>query len=166
LGVQEINDYELSRFGCYLVAQNADPEKEMVAMAQGYFASKTREAELKPVAPDQKQLPAVTIHQYMEEARAWGLDTDPLIKSLITQRLAEELGSKALPAANIPVQVILTVRAHELGYPQSRIGSGVQLGSFVSKMLSPIGKTQHGRYPVNVYELTPELDEVIHAYFR
>lgn len=44
--VLEIKDYELSRFGCYLVAQNADPEKEMVAMAQGYFAAKVREAEV------------------------------------------------------------------------------------------------------------------------
>ena len=42
----EIKDYELSRFACYLVAMNADPEKEMVAMAQGYFAVKTREAEV------------------------------------------------------------------------------------------------------------------------
>jgi DNA-damage-inducible protein D len=48
LGVQEIKDFELSRLGCYTVAMNADPEKEMVALAQGYFAAKTREAELKP----------------------------------------------------------------------------------------------------------------------
>ena len=39
-------DFKLSRFACYLVAQNADPEKETVAMAQGYFAIKTREAEV------------------------------------------------------------------------------------------------------------------------
>jgi phage antirepressor YoqD-like protein len=44
-GSIEINDYELSRFGCYLVAQNADPEKEMVAQAQGYFATQTHKAE-------------------------------------------------------------------------------------------------------------------------
>lgn len=44
--VVEIDDYELSRFACYLVAMNADPEKEMVAMAQGYFAMQTRKAEV------------------------------------------------------------------------------------------------------------------------
>jgi hypothetical protein len=44
--VVEIEDYELSRFACYLVAMNADPEKEMVAMAQGYFALQTRKAEV------------------------------------------------------------------------------------------------------------------------
>jgi hypothetical protein len=44
--VVEIDDYELSRLACYLVAMNADPEKEMVAMAQGYFAMQTRKAEV------------------------------------------------------------------------------------------------------------------------
>lgn len=42
----EIQDYELSRFACYVVAMNADPEKEMVAMAQGYFAMQTRKSEV------------------------------------------------------------------------------------------------------------------------
>jgi hypothetical protein len=119
-----------------------------------------------PTEPVIRQLPPpVSIYQYMEISERWGLDTDPLIKSLITQRLAEELGSKILPAGNT-IQVILTVRAGELGYSQSQIGNGSQLGKFVSRMISPNGKTQHGRYPVNVYDLTPELDECIHAYFR
>jgi hypothetical protein len=101
----------------------------------------------------------------MSEARAWGLDSDPLIKSLITQRLAEELGSKVLPSST-QTQVILTVRAAELGYSQSQIGNGSQLGKFVSRLIPPNGKTQHGKYPVNVYDLTPELDEAIAAFFR
>ena len=45
-GVREIIDFELSRQMCYMVAMNADPEKEMVAMAQGYFAIQTRKAEV------------------------------------------------------------------------------------------------------------------------
>lgn len=49
--VVEITDYELSRLACYTVAMNADPEKEMVALAQGYFAAKTREAELAKQEP-------------------------------------------------------------------------------------------------------------------
>jgi hypothetical protein len=110
--------------------------------------------------------PAVSMHQYMVEIREWGLDSDPLIKSLITQRLAEELGGKALSSETITTQVILTVRAGELGYDHQVIGSGSQLGKFVSRIIHPVGKTQHGKYPVNVYELTPGLDDCIHAFFR
>jgi hypothetical protein len=110
--------------------------------------------------------PAVSLHQYMVEIREWGLESDPLIKSLVSQRVAEELGGKSLPSQSIPTQVILTVRAAELGYDQKSIGSGSQLGKFVSRLIEPVGKTQHGKYPVNVYELTPDLDDCIHAFFR
>lgn len=41
-------DYELSRFGAYLVAMNGDPRKPEVAAAQAYFAIRTREAEVAP----------------------------------------------------------------------------------------------------------------------
>ncbi|MEV0247903.1 BRO family protein [Nocardia sp. NPDC050712] len=43
-------DYELSRFGAYMVLMNGDPRKPKIAAAQQYFAIRTREAEVAPQA--------------------------------------------------------------------------------------------------------------------
>ena len=44
--VVNIQDYKLSRYICYLIVQNADPSKEVVALGQTYFAIQTRKQEL------------------------------------------------------------------------------------------------------------------------
>lgn len=43
---REVEDMHLSRYACYLVVQNADPTKEVVALGQTYFALQTRRQEL------------------------------------------------------------------------------------------------------------------------
>lgn len=58
---RKIDNYKLSRYACYLITQNADPRKEVVALGQTYFAIQTRkqellEDELKNLSEDDKRI--------------------------------------------------------------------------------------------------------------
>ena len=47
--VQNVIDYHLSRYACYLIVQNANPRKKSVALGQTYFAIQTRKQELNEI---------------------------------------------------------------------------------------------------------------------
>jgi len=110
---REIDNILLTRYACYLIAQNGDPRKPEIAFAQNYFAAQTRRAEL----VEQRLLDYERIN-----ARTKLAETEKLLSGVLYERGIDNKGFATIRSKvdKALFRIDTKLLKRKLGVPESR----------------------------------------------